>query len=111
LKTVQKIADHIGQEYKGGGITQTEVMTQTAVIIQAPLRPVGVSVTSHSGLTTSVLPLDALDIINYQSAKNIMDYQIHNPIENRQNIFLLVWQQCTESVHAKIKAHRDYQVI
>jgi hypothetical protein len=22
-----------------------------------------------------------------------------------------VWQQCNESTHAKIKAHRDYQVI
>jgi hypothetical protein len=32
MKTVQKIADHIGQEYKGGSITRTEVMTQTAVI-------------------------------------------------------------------------------
>jgi hypothetical protein len=27
MKTVQKIAYHIGQEYKGGGIIQTEVMT------------------------------------------------------------------------------------
>jgi hypothetical protein len=36
MKTVQTIADHTGQEYKGDGITRTEVMTQTAVIIQAP---------------------------------------------------------------------------
>jgi hypothetical protein len=33
MKTVQKIADHIGQEYKGGGITLIEVMTHAAVII------------------------------------------------------------------------------
>jgi hypothetical protein len=44
MKTVQNIADHIVQEYKGGGITLTKVMTQTAVIIQAPTRPMGVSV-------------------------------------------------------------------
>jgi hypothetical protein len=40
MKTVQKIADHIGQEYKGGGITRTEVMTLAAVIIQAPINDV-----------------------------------------------------------------------
>jgi hypothetical protein len=111
MKTVQKIADHIGQEYKGGGITRTEVMTQAAFIIQAPIRPVGVTVTSDSGLTTSVLTPDALYISDYQSAKKIMDYQIQNQLENRQKVFSLVWQKCTESMHAKIKAHRDYQVI
>jgi hypothetical protein len=76
MKTVQKIADHIGQANKDGGITQTEVMTQAVAITQAPIRPVGVAVTSDSGMTTSVLPSDALDISNYQSAKKIMDYQI-----------------------------------
>jgi hypothetical protein len=40
MKTDQKIADHIGQEYKGGSITRTGVMTQTEVIIQAPTRPI-----------------------------------------------------------------------
>jgi hypothetical protein len=65
MKTVQKIADHIGQEYKDGGITQTEVMTQTVVIIQAPTRPIGVSVTSENGLTTSIIPPDVLDISYY----------------------------------------------
>jgi hypothetical protein len=111
MKTVQKIADHIGQEYKGGGITRKEVMRQATVITQAPIRPVGVAVTSDSGLTTSVLPPDALDISDYQSAKKIMDYQIQNQLENWQKVFSLVWQQFTESMHAKIKAHRDYQVI
>jgi hypothetical protein len=67
MKTVQKIADHIGQEYKGGGITRTEVMTQTAVFIQAPNRPIGISVTSNNGLTTFIIPPDVLDISNYQS--------------------------------------------
>jgi hypothetical protein len=52
----------------------TEVTTHTAVIIQAPLRPLGVAVKSDSGITTSVLPPDALDISDYQSAKKIMDY-------------------------------------
>jgi hypothetical protein len=85
MKTVQKIADHIGQEYKGGGITRTEVMTQAAVIIQAPIRPVGVAVKSDSGL--HVLPPDALNISNYQSAKKIMDYQIQNQLDNRQKVF------------------------
>jgi Flp pilus assembly protein CpaB len=55
-------------------------MTQAAVIIQARIRPVGVAVTSDSGLTGSVLPLDALDISDYQSAKKIMDYQIQNQL-------------------------------
>jgi hypothetical protein len=75
MKTVQKISDHIGQEYKGGGITRTKVMTQNAVIIQAPTRPIGVSVTSDNGLTISIIPPDVLDISDYQSAKKSMDYQ------------------------------------
>jgi hypothetical protein len=40
MKTFPKIDDHVGQEYKSGGIIQTKVMTQTAVIIQAPTRPI-----------------------------------------------------------------------
>jgi hypothetical protein len=96
MKTVEKIADHIGQEYKCGGVTRTEVMTQAAVIIPMPARPKGT---------------DVLDISDYQSAKKIVDYQIQHQTENRQKVFSLVWQQCTESMHAKIKAHRDYQAI
>jgi hypothetical protein len=111
MKTVQKIANHSGQEYKGGCITRTELMTQTAVIIQAPTIPIGVSVTSGNGLTTTIILPDVLDISDYQSANNIVDYQAQNQSENQQNVFSLVWQQCTESMHAKIKAYRDYQVI
>jgi hypothetical protein len=36
MKTVQKIADHIGQEYRVGGVTRTEAMTRTAFIIPMP---------------------------------------------------------------------------
>jgi hypothetical protein len=86
-------------------------MTQTVVIIQAPTRPVGVSLTSDNGLTTSIIPSDVLNISDYQSANKIVDYQTQNQSENRQKVFSLVWQQCTESMHVKIKFHRDYQVI
>jgi hypothetical protein len=96
MKTVQKIADHIGQEYKGGGITQTELMTQTAVIIQAPTRPVGTSVTSADGLTTTTTLPDVLVISDYQSSKKVTDSQVQNQSENRQKVFSLVWQQCKE---------------
>jgi hypothetical protein len=41
VKTVQKIADYIGQEYKCGGVSRTEVMTQGVVTIPLPTRPVG----------------------------------------------------------------------
>ena len=71
MKTVQKIADYIGQEYKGGGITRTEVMTQTSVVIPLPTRSVSTSV-SRDGATT-ITPPDAMDIRNYQSAKKIVD--------------------------------------
>ena len=110
MKTVQKIADHVGQEYKGGGVTRTEVMTQAPVSIPMPTRPVGTIVTSANGDVT-VVPPDVLDISDYQSAKKIVDYQVQHQIENCQKVFSLVWQQCTESMHAKIKAHRDYQTI
>jgi hypothetical protein len=111
MKTVQNISDNIGQEYKNGGITRTEVMTQTAVIIQIPTKLVGVSVTSDNGLTTSIIPPDVLDISDYQSAEKSVDYQTQNQSENLQKVFSLVWQKCTESMHAKSKAHLDYKMI
>jgi hypothetical protein len=110
LKTVEKIADYVGQEYKIGGVTRAEVITQQAVVIPMPSRPVATSTTAADGKVTTSPP-DALDISDYQSEKKIVDYQIQNQIENRQKHFSLAWQQCTESMHAKIKAHRDYKII
>jgi hypothetical protein len=71
-------------------------MTQKSITLAQPIRP-----TSN----------DVLDISNYQSAKKIVDNQEQHQSENRQKVFSLVWQQCTESMHAKIKAHRDYNII
>jgi hypothetical protein len=110
MKTVQKIADYIGQEYTCGGLTRTEVMTQSPVIIIAPTRPVRTTVTAQDGTITSIPP-DVLDISDYQSEKKASDYKLLHRSENRQKVFSLVWQQCTESMHAKIKAHRDYKTI
>jgi hypothetical protein len=110
MKTVQKIADYIGQEYKTGGVTRTEVMTQTPVLIPLPTRPASLSTTAADG-TITIAPPDVMDISDYQSAKKIADYKVQNQAENRQKVFSLVWQQCTESMHAKIKAHRDYKTI
>jgi hypothetical protein len=111
MKTVQKIADHIGQEYRVGGVTRTEVMTQVVVVILAPARPVGTRVAAADGAVT-ITPPDVLDISDYQNAKKIVDYQVQHQTENCQRIFSLVWQhQCTESMHAKIKAHCDYPAI
>jgi hypothetical protein len=110
MKTVQKIADYIGQEYRCGGLTRTEVMTQAAVLIAAPPRPLSTIVTNADGTVTTTPP-DVLDISDYQSEKKTSDYKILHRTENRQKVFSLVWQQCTESMHAKIKAHRDYKTI
>jgi hypothetical protein len=110
VKTVQKIATYIGQECKGGRVTRTEVITQRAVTIPLPRKPVGRSVTATGG-TVTISPTDPLDISDYQSQKKIVNYQIQNQTENRQKVFSLAWQQCTESMHAKIKAHREYQAI
>lgn len=109
VKTVHKIADHIGQEYKNGGITRTEVMSQEHVVIQVPNRPTGTTVTVDN--TTTIQSPDAMDISDYQSEKKIVDYKIQSQLENRQKIFSLVWQQCTEAMHAKVKAHREFKVI
>jgi hypothetical protein len=110
VKTVQKIADYIGQEYKCGGISRTEVMTQKVTVIPMPRRPAGTSTTDANNVVTTTPP-DVLDISDYQSAKKTVDYQILHQLENRQKLFSLVWQQCTEPMHAKIKAHREYQTI
>ena len=109
MKTVQKIADHIGQEYKSGGITRTEVMAQEHVTISLPTQPTATSITV--GTTTTNQPPDAMDISDYQSAKKIVDYKLQSQLENRQKIFSLVWQQCTEAMHAKVKAHREFKTI
>jgi hypothetical protein len=112
VKTVAKIADLVGQDYKSGGTTRTEVMTQTNVIIPVPVRPQATIVYEADGITVaSRTSPDALDISDYQSAKKLYDYQTLNQTENRQKVFSLVWQQCTESMHAKIKSNRDYQTI
>jgi hypothetical protein len=110
MKTVQKIADYIGQEYKCGGVTITEVMSQAPVIIPLPTRPVGLTSTAADGTITTTPP-DVSDISDYQSEKKVVDYKIQHQTENRQKVFSLVWQQCTKSKHAKIKAHRDYKTI
>jgi hypothetical protein len=110
VKTVQKIADYIGQEYKCGGISRTEVMTQKATVIPMPARPRGTTLTDVNNVVTTIPP-DVLDISDYQSAKKTVDYQILHQLENRQKLFSLVWQQCTELMRAKIKAHREYNTI
>ena len=110
VKTVQKIADYVGQEYKNGGVTRTEVMTQTAVVIALPTRPAITTSTNEDGDVITYTP-DVLDISDYQNAKKIADFKIQNQLENRQKVFSLVWQQCTESMHAKVQAHRDYKKI
>ena len=75
MRTMRKIADHIGQEYKSGGVTRTEVMTQTAVTISKSTRPKGTNV---------------LDISDYQNAKKIVGFQVQNQIENCQKVFSLM---------------------
>ena len=91
-------------------MTRTEVMTQSHVTIPPPIRPTGTGTTTVDGTVTRVPP-DAMDISDYQSAKKIMDQNVQNQTDNHQKVFSLVWQQCTEWMHAKIKVHRDYQVI
>jgi hypothetical protein len=71
MKTVQKIADYIGQEYKGGGVTRTEVMTPTPVNIPMPTRRSSISTTATDGTVTRTPP-DVLDISDYQSGKKLM---------------------------------------
>ena len=111
VKTVAKIADLVGRNYKSGGNTRTEVMTQASVPITAPTRPTGTPVLNAEGVIVSTTPPDALDISDYQSEKKLYDYQILNQNENRNKVYSLVWPQCTESMHAKIKSHKDYLTI
>ena len=106
---MQKIADCIGQEHECGGISRCEVMTQTVTIIPTPTRPVGTR--TVVGDVTTTTPPNALDISDCQSAKKTVDCQILDQLKNRQKLFSLIWQQCTEPMHAKIKAHCDCQVI
>jgi hypothetical protein len=109
VKTVQKIADCMGQERKCGGVSRAEVMTQGACVIPSPTRPV--AIVAIAGDVATATPPDALDISDCQSEKKTVDHQIQNQLENRQKLFSLVWQQRTEPMHAKIEAHRERQTI
>jgi hypothetical protein len=113
VKTVKKIANLVGQDYKVGGITHTEVMTQTRIVIPMPVRPQVTIIYGTDGVTEDHrIQTDALDISDYQSAKKLADYQVLNQNKNQNKVYSLVWQQCTESImHAKIKSHCNYQVI
>jgi hypothetical protein len=84
-KTIAKIADLVGQDYKSGGITRTEVMTQEAVVISLWTRPQATTIYTEGKETGRTQP-DTLDISDYyQSAKKIVDYQLLNQKENRGN--------------------------
>jgi hypothetical protein len=98
VKTVQKIADCIGQEHKCGGVSRTEVITQSMVTIPMPTRPTGTSTTTGDAGAAIITPPDALDISDYQSAKKIVDYQVQHQTENRQKLFSLVAAVCR--IHA-----------
>ena len=89
VKTVQKIADYVGQEYKNGGITRSEVMTQKVVVIPLPPRPAATTYIDSDGDTVT-RAADMLDIRDYQSARKIADIKIQNQVENHQKVFSLV---------------------
>lgn len=110
IKTVHKIADYVGQEYKNGGTTRTEIMTQEHVTINPPTRPRATTTTATDGSVTTTQP-DAIDISDYQSQKKIIDYLISQQWENRQKVYSLVWQQCTDTLHAKIKSMSVFSTI
>lgn len=98
VKTVQSIAEYVSQTYTCGGVSRKEVMTQKMVVILMPTRPTG-------------SPPDPFDVSDYNSEKKTATYKVLHQTENRQKIFSLVWQQCTESMQAKLKNHGDYAVI
>lgn len=75
VKTVQNIAGYIGQEYQCSGLTCTEVMTQSPVLIPAANRPAGINVMAINA-TVTYTPPDVLDISNYQSEKKASDYKL-----------------------------------
>ena len=75
-----------------------------------PARPTNTIVTDAGGKQVTQAP-DVLDISDYQSAKKLADINIQNQTESRQKVFSLVWQQCTEAMHAKVKAHHESKVI
>ena len=83
-------------------------MTKASVRITAPVSPVDTIVRGEDGVLISTSPLGTLDISDYQSEKRLHDYQILNQNENRKKVYSLMWLQCMESMHAKIKSHRDY---
>jgi hypothetical protein len=70
-----------------------------------PARPHATIIYEANSITeASRIPPDTLDVSDYQSAKKLANYQVLNQTENRNKVFSLVWQQCTKSMHAKIKS-------
>ncbi len=110
VKTVQKIADYVGQEYKCGGISRTEVMTQKVVSIPMPIRPV--AITSITAGVTTTTPPDVLDISDYQSDKKAVDYKIlHQKVHETKAAFYRLKQGKDSDQDYQIKFLNTVQVI
>lgn len=76
------------------------------------MRPADTLLLGDDGtIVISRTPPYALDISDYQSKKKLCDYQTLKQNENRNRVYSLVCQQCTESMHAQIKCHHDYLAI
>ena len=87
-------ADLVGRDYKSGGTTRTEYMTQASLPITVAVRPVDTIVLGEDGTTVvSRTPPGALDISDYQSEKKLYDFQILNQNENQNKVHSLVWPQ------------------
>jgi hypothetical protein len=110
VKTSEQIANHVGQDYNmGGGTTRKEVITQTVVVIKLPDKPKGAAIYESDGSTIKGYEdADKFDVIDYTSAKKLADAQIEVQKNNHHKVYSLVWEHCTESMHAKIKSHRDF---
>ena len=72
-----RFADLEGQDYKSGGNTCTEVMTQVYALIPAAVRPTYYTlVLGDGGAIVSRTPTHTLRISDYQSKKKLYHYQI-----------------------------------
>ena len=85
-----RTADLVGQSYKNGGTTRTEVIvTQESVPITAPVRPVNTIVLRDTqGVLISTTPpqVPLVSETSYQSEKKLYDSQILNQNENQNKI-------------------------
>jgi hypothetical protein len=110
VKTVDRMAVMVGQDYRQGGTTRTEVETQEAIKIKEPTKPKTITRKNSDGDEITVVS-DPIESHMYVSRLKFFDMLKQTQKENHEKVFSLAWEQCTEQLRSALRSHKDFQTI